>query len=100
DESRDAEAGQAVERSRTAGFSAVTATRLGGVPTARSAGAVGQAGRANQAPGGGGGEGGVCPPASQATDDAARSGGDHGTGVRGDNRRCQPVSAGQAGGQL
>ncbi len=43
-------------------FLAVTAARLGAVPAGRSAGAVGQAGRANPAPGGSGGESGVAHP--------------------------------------
>ena len=39
-------------------------------------------------------------PASQAADDAAGSGCDHGAGLRGDHRRGGAVWAGQTGGQL
>ena len=49
---------------------------------------------------GGGAEGGRGGSAGEVADDPAGSGSEHGAGVRADHRRCHPLSARQAGGEL
>ena|SRR5438552_715266 len=71
-----------------------------GAPAGRSAGAVEQLRSADRQAGRSGAAGGAERRASPVADDPAGSGTEHGAGVRAHGRRCQPLSARQAGGEL
>src|SRR5271170_7157167 len=89
-----------MEPGRTEDVARACVKTLGVVPAGRFAGTAGDVKPADRRARRGGAKGGGRKSASEVADDATGSGSEHGAGVCADDRRREPLSTGQAGGQL
>src|SRR5215471_6823521 len=89
-----------MERCGEGFFGTASLGGMDGDAAGRSAASAGGAGCADRASERGGGRGRGRPSSGTASEDAAGSGSDYGVGLCADDRRCEPVQAQRAGGQL